>query len=206
MPSIGHLDYATISAVDRNDVGAPGIVFLDIDGVLNSPDWFGSWPPEDELTAGIDARDLALVADIYLDPDAVQRLNRLTAKAEIVISSSWRYGYTVEEIRWMLERRGFRGTIAGATPSLHESRGQEIRAWLEQNEDPDNPRPFCVVDDYCQDMDGVEGHTVETTDRSQPLRARVTGLLDQHIEQILTMLASDRLAGGRPDTGRPPPG
>ncbi|MCP3986011.1 MAG: hypothetical protein GY723_16635, partial [bacterium] len=83
--------------------------------------------------------------------------------------------------------------------------GREIRAWLEQNEDPDNPRPFCVVDDYCRDMDDVEGHTVETTDRSQPLRVRVTGLLDRHIGQILTMLASDRLAGDPPDAGGPAP-
>ncbi len=167
----------------------PGIVFLDIDGVLNSPDWFGHWPPKDEITAGIDVRDLALVAETYLDPVAVQRLNRLTGKADIVISSSWRRGFTVDEIRWMLERRGFRGTVAGAIPVLREGLGGEIRAWLEQNEDPDSPRQFCVVDDYCGDLDEVEGHTVETTDRPQPLGTRVTGLLDEHIEQILTLLA-----------------
>ncbi len=201
------LDYATIAMMEDNDAsqdrqpdagGGLGIVFLDIDGVLNSPDWFGHWPPKDEVTAGIDVRNLALVADTYLDPVAVQRLNRLADKAEIVISSSWRYGFTVEEIRWMLERRGFRGTISGAIPALREGPGREIRAWLEQNDDPGNPRPFCVVDDYCRDMREVGGHTVETTDRSQPLRSRVTGLLDEHIEQILAMLAGDRQGTGRP--------
>ncbi len=189
--------------MDGNDAAAdrwhdaedrPGIVFLDIDGVLNSPDWFGHWPPKDEVTDGIDVSDLALVADTYLDPVAVQRLNRLAGKAEIVIASSWRYGFTVDQIRWMFERRGFRGTVAGAIPQLRERPGREIRAWLEQNEDPENPRPFCVVDDYCRDLDEVEGHTVETTDRSQALRSRVTGLLDEHIEQILTMLAGNRPA------------
>ena len=177
----------------RHVEGGTGVVFLDIDGVLNCPDWFGHWPPKDEITAGIDVRDLELVADTYLDPVAVQRLNQLAGKAEIVISSSWRNGFTVDEIRWMLERRGFRGAIVGVTPALHESRGREIRAWLEKNEVPGRPRPFCVVDDYCRDMDAVEGHTVETTDRSQPLRARVTGLLDEHIEQILTVLGSETL-------------
>ena len=182
-----------VATTDRQcdvEVGS-GIVFLDIDGVLNSPDWFGHWPPKNETAAGIDVRGLALVADTYLDPVAVQRLNRLAGKAEIVISSSWRHGFTVDQIRWMLERRGFRGTIAGATPALHQGRGHEIRAWLEQNEDPDSPRPFCVVDDYCGDMDEVEGHTVETTDRSRPLGPRITGLLDEHVEQILTLLGSD---------------
>ncbi len=86
----------------RHAEGRTGIVFLDIDGVLNSPDWFGHWPPKDEVTAGIDVRDLALVADMYLDPVAVQRLNRLAGKAEIVITSSWRRGFTAAEIRWML--------------------------------------------------------------------------------------------------------
>ncbi len=175
-----------------------GIVFLDIDGVLNSPDWFGHWPPQDEVTAGIDVRDLALVADTYLDPVAVQRLNRLAGKAEIVISSSWRRGFTVDQIRWMLERRGFRGAIVGAIPLLYEGLDNDIRAWLEQHDDPDSPRPFCVIDDYCRDLDELEGQTVETTDRSQPASARVTGLLDEHIEKILTILARDRSATCRP--------
>ncbi len=165
-----------------------GILFLDIDGVLNSPEWFGHWPPKDETTAGIDVSDLALVADTYLDPAAVQRLNRLAGKAEIVISSSWRYGLTVDQIRWMLERRGFRGTIVGALPRIREGLGREILTWLEENEDPHHLRPFCVVDDFCRDLHEVAGHTVETTDRSQPLRSRVTGLLDEHVEQILAML------------------
>lgn len=171
-----------------------GIVFLDIDGVLNSPDWFGHWPPRDEVTAGVDVRDLAQVADTYLDPAAVQRLSRLAGEAEIVIASSWRYGFTVDQIRWMFERRGFRGTIAGATPKLRDSRGREIRAWLEENEVPGKPRPFCVVDDYCGDMEDLGGHAVETADRSRPSGYRVTGLLDEHIEQMLALLASDRLA------------
>jgi hypothetical protein len=175
----------------RRPEGGMGVLFLDVDGVLNSPDWFGHWPPKDEVTAGIDVRNLALVADTYLDPLAVQRLNRVAGKAEIVISSSWRYGYTLDEIRWMLERRGFRGTIVGMTPVLRLSRGREIRAWLEQDEVPGRPRPFCVIDDYCRDMDEVEGHTVETTDRSQPHASRVTGLLDEHVEQILIVLAND---------------
>ncbi len=88
------------------------ILFLDIDGVLNSPEWFGHWPPKGETTAGIDVRDLALVADTYLDPAAVRRLNRLAAKAEIVISSSWRYGFTVDQIRW-IERRARRPMRTG---------------------------------------------------------------------------------------------
>ncbi len=182
--------------MNGDDVGRRRIVFLDIDGVLNSPDWFGHWPPKDETTAGIDVRDLALVADTYLDPAAVERLNRLEGRAEFVISSSWRRGFTVEEIRWMLERRGFRGTIVGAVPNLHEGLGRDIQAWLEQNQDPDEPRPFCVVDDFCRDLHELEGHTVETTDRSQPNRGRVTGLLDEHIEKILAVLVRDRPATG----------
>ncbi len=186
------MDGTTSTDHERDAEGERGIVFLDIDGVLNSPGWFGHWPPKDEVKAGIDVRDLALVTDTYLDPVAVQRLNRLAGKAEIVISSSWRYGFTVDQIRWMFERRGFHGSVTGATPKLRESRGGEILAWLKSKEHLGDPGPFCVVDDYCRDMGEVRGHTVETADRSQPLGYRVTGLLDEHVDQILAMLATDR--------------
>lgn len=124
------------------------VLFLDIDGVLNSHDYFnrrrgGSLvilerPPQtDHLSP--EARDI--------DPDAVALLNRVLAEtgAKVVLSSAWRIVHPIEQMRGILRERGFTGELIGITPNHHDSiRWPEIRAWLDAH--PEVTR-WAAVDD-----------------------------------------------------------
>lgn len=115
------------------------IIFLDIDGVLNSNDWY------------VYRRDNVPMDSVHaqypfyeLDPRAVKNLNRLINEtgAKVVISSTWRLGRTISELQELLDSVGFIGEIVGITPHLscklpYEDkggytipRGCEIDWWL----------------------------------------------------------------------------
>jgi hypothetical protein len=51
--------------------------------------------------------------------------------AVLVVSSSWRLGTSIEELRATLESWGVVGTVIDKTPVLHDqNRGAEIAKWL----------------------------------------------------------------------------
>ena len=76
------------------------IIFLDIDGVLNSEKWY------------IEIFDKNLYPNLEnyplceFDPLAIEQLNLLTDKtnAKIVISSTWRMGRTIDELKNIFAR------------------------------------------------------------------------------------------------------
>jgi len=111
------------------------IIFLDIDGVLNSQLYYvngGKRGGENEI-----------------DSKAVGYLNNLIEEsgAKVVISSTWRRGRTIEELQQILNNAGFKGEIIGKTPALdgkYSLRGNEIRAWMMENEHVIG----CNVSDY----------------------------------------------------------
>src|SRR5437016_7412087 len=69
------------------------VIFLDIDGVL-AP--IRRWDRYGDL-----------------DPACVQVLNEIVARggADVVVSSTWRYGRTVAELQVILESKGFTGRV-----------------------------------------------------------------------------------------------
>ena len=95
------------------------VVFLDIDGVLNSPAWVKDL-----------GRDRGLG---HLEPDACARVQRLCDQtgAKLVISSTWRLIHKRAAIGDMFRARGLTTTILGMTAALHTKRGHEIQAWLD---------------------------------------------------------------------------
>ncbi len=106
------------------------IVFLDIDGVLNSEQFMLS-----EVY-----RKLHHPFQLF-DPRAVSLVNRFTkfTKAQYVITSSHRLHYTLEEMQMLFAKVGFEIPIVGLTPPLktlgkHITRGNEIKAWIQENE------------------------------------------------------------------------
>jgi hypothetical protein len=90
------------------------VIFLDIDGVL-AP--IRRWDRYGDL-----------------DPACVQVLNEIVWRggAEVVVSSTWRYGKTVAELQAMLDAAGFTGYVRDKTPTgaPPTGRGAEIGAWL----------------------------------------------------------------------------
>jgi HAD domain in Swiss Army Knife RNA repair proteins len=75
-------------------------------------------------------------------PELVSNLNDVTDKtgAKIVLSSTWRKGQSIEELRILFKLVGIKGELIDITPVLHFSnwshsvpRGCEIQKWIEDN-------------------------------------------------------------------------
>lgn len=129
------------------------VVFLDIDGVLNSQAWFDR--QANEGLTGFDPSDEEAWLTM-LDPDCVARLDRLVAAhdAKVVISSSWRQLLEPSTIARLLARRGFRGEVIGATttsnaltPTRKTQRGDQIAHWLATASVTSDVTSFVILDD-----------------------------------------------------------
>ncbi len=109
------------------------ILFLDIDGVLNSK---AGWERDNPDTIK------------YMQKECVTLLNKIVAEIpdlKIVISSSWRHAFPMEDIITMLGDAG--KVVIGKTPQVHLSggqRGDEIQSWLDFNPGVEN---FVILDD-----------------------------------------------------------
>jgi hypothetical protein len=157
------------------------IVFLDIDGVLNSEQWYAqAASSKEERNSQVSTYQSLLERSI--DPGCIQRLNRLLQRtgAVVVISSSWRKQHRLSEILSIMEARGFCGEVIGATSSDNSalSRGEEITRWLKENV----PRgvAYVVVDDEVET--GLPPEVVVVT-------CRDTGLTDEDVERAIRILS-----------------
>jgi hypothetical protein len=142
------------------------VIFLDIDGVL-AP--IRQWDRYGDL-----------------DPACIRVLNDIVARvgADIVVSSTWRYGKTVAELQAILEAQGFAGRVVDVTPTgaPGSGRGDEIAAWLANHE----VGGYVIIDDH-GDVGELRTHLVLT----QP----ADGLRPAHVSQVIAMLARP-ISGG----------
>lgn len=140
------------------------IVFLDIDGVLNSRAYFTR---------------VGLIPHPWLDTEAIARLDRLCAEtdARIVLSSAWRGDSRTP--RWLYDR-GLTAYIVGQTPwcGATGNRGGEIAEWM-RTEAQHPIESFVILDDG-DDMDHLLPYLVQTS--------HDTGLLDEHVDRAIAML------------------
>jgi len=130
------------------------LIFLDIDGVLNS-DVYVSSDYYQQVTAGLsDAYIMMIAHHLHLDPNALALLNDLVDRsgAEVILSSTWRAKYSPEELTEMMQGRGARFKIAASIPILHGKvfssripRGKEIAAYLVSLEV--QPDAYVIIDD-----------------------------------------------------------
>ena len=111
------------------------VIFLDIDGVLNTAEYLD----------GIHAFEA-------MNPVIVAILRHLveSTKAVIVISSTWRHGKGWEErVRRVFSQSGWNNPpILDKTPDLPGGRGKEIATWLSEH----SVTSFVIVDDDIFDM------------------------------------------------------
>lgn len=164
------------------------VLFLDIDGVLNSAEW---------MRAG-HMRPHRGPRQSSFDPAACARLERVlrTTGAQVVISSSWRITHTTDAIESMLRERGaVSAVVIGETPRLgatrrhpadggsttfgRTQRGDEIAAWLRKH--PEVTR-WAIVDDD-NDMGALRGRLVRTS--------WARGLEEVHVDALIRALAAD---------------
>jgi hypothetical protein len=161
------------------------IIFLDMDGVMNSMRFRSS----DEAHVGF---GIGFGAS-QIDPKACVLLDKLVedADAHIVISSSWRHIWGHEEIGKMLEDRGFqhRGRVIGATPRGRTgSRGEEVQAWLDLDRERRAVEPerspitaYVILDDDSDFAGELREHFVHTDQE--------VGLTKDDVKRALKILA-----------------
>lgn len=159
------------------------VIFLDFDGVLNSEVFFKAsgnrYLPE------------------TLDRAAVTRLNAMIARtgAKVVVSSTWRLGYSLEQLRDILGRHGFAGEVIGVTPEIRgvdedgisvtrpSARGLEIQRWIDDQPAP--PETLVILDDEA-DMEHLGNRLIRTQFD--------TGLRDDHVETAVALLGGSGTA------------
>lgn len=126
------------------------IVFLDIDGVLNSHALWARMRKE--------GRDLTDINN-RIDAAGVTRVNRLCVEndADVVVSSTLRLSNSRARLQQLLNDRGFTRRIIGETPDytvrvspgglwMANERGYEIQGWLDDNDEYDIAS-FVILDD-----------------------------------------------------------
>ena len=150
------------------------ILFLDIDGVLNSSDNDYAMCELWKLDKANKSRD---EFGTLFDERCVRWLKWIIEKTgcKIVLSSSWR-GVGLNTIQLMWEMRDLPGEVVDITPTdvsieiinkyeatnNEADRGYEIQEWIDNN----NPEKYCIVDD---DNDMLEHQHFVRTSKSTGL-------------------------------------
>lgn len=119
------------------------VLFLDFDGVLNST--------QTDFLSGFDFEKYPFVDSVYdlkFDGYLINVLNKVISflpEVKIVISSSWRTHYTLEEIKNRMYLNGFKYAtrIVGITPHTQISRGMDIKEYCHAN----GIDEYCILDD-----------------------------------------------------------
>jgi len=98
------------------------LIFLDVDGVLNSLIWMERMNDAGKNKDGFFFENV--------DVEAVARLNRIVEAtgAAVVVSSTWRIGRSAKELQALLDAHGFVGNVIGKTGNGHDGvRGFQIQ-------------------------------------------------------------------------------
>lgn len=150
------------------------VLFLDIDGVLNSAEFM------------LNKRHIRRPTPHEIDAVTVPRLNSVIARtgAKICVSSTWRIGRDAMLLEEILRSHGVRCDVVGTTPETFRMdnergwsfRGNEIQMWLDRHPEVST---FAIVDDD-SDMEPLMHRLVKTSWE--------TGLLDEHVEKLVEML------------------
>lgn len=163
------------------------VIFLDIDGVLNT----GWWYTQMDRNTPKDKYGYAF------DPNAVANLKKIIDEtgADIVISSSWKsFGLSELEEMWM--DRGLPGKLIGITPNsvsdemllnadldhmeLFSIRGIEINEWLIKHEK--RVSQYVIIDDMDNMLPEQQSHFVQTNSE--------VGITNENAERAINILTN----------------
>lgn len=145
------------------------VIFLDIDGVLNSE----KDPPDSPAIL----------------PDKIKLLNQLGGNGVVfVLSSSWRSQWGFYELRKIFREAGFKGRLVDYTTMMWEDlegnvlhRGGQIKLWIKMHRD--SIEGYVILDDCNLKCPEVEDNWVKTQAR--------TGVTQKDIDRAKEILWSN---------------
>ena len=174
------------------------IIFLDIDGVLNSMEYFKSLGPKSERRNNhdeISSFHLQKLSEIYHSVD----------DCKIVLASTWRqlsdrddnnvcygmYMYLVNELK------RYDMKIHDKTPYIHNNRPLEIYTWIQDNIHKYDDLHYCILDDDYSisnyEVYGLHKHLVKTKYFCNEIHEG--GLQDYHVELAKDILHKSEKGG-----------
>ncbi len=152
-------------------------IFLDVDGVLNSDEYFDSVSDSDDDSI-----------ENEIDMDKIKLLKEAVnlTDAQVVLSSSWRYTRKAQSLRELLIENGI---VTDVTPFLQNKRGLEIKSWLKNNPNVDD---FVILDDEVFDSydDFLLSKLIKTSDSNGNGFGR--GLLPKDVDKIVKQLGNNK--------------
>ena len=176
-------------------------LFLDIDDVLNSEQFHerNPWIRED----GVDPDEHPRT---WIDPEAVERLNRILEETEtnpeVILSSTWRHSFDAVEMTDILRDRGFNHHVCGSIPGrprrlrhqtsrgynrpagMVRERGDHILNFLKFKRNVDRLESVVVLDNLPEEeLAPFEDHLIQTVPED--------GLQERHVESALEILEQD---------------
>lgn len=168
------------------------VLFLDLDGVLNSLDFLRN--RQGRFHSGTFVERVCF----SIDPLSIPHLNAIIDETgcQLVLSSTWRNGDRWTDVIEGLRRRGVRGHFLGRTPAVTEQdfsvferytgrrpqmmepypRGYEIQQWLDKHR---SVTSFVIVDD-----DDDMAHLSDRLVRTDP----VVGLQSEDAKRAIELL------------------
>ena len=154
------------------------VIFLDIDGVLNSDEYLDKVKNSD--IQGIE-RDI--------DVGKVKLLKRAIDEtgARVVLSSSWRYTRNARYLKELLANYEIR---VDSTPYIRDERGLEIKKWLSENQGVED---FIILDDEIFDSfdEGLIKKLVKVSNGNG--RSLGEGLLPKDVDEIIERLGRKKV-------------
>jgi len=160
-----------------------GILFLDIDGVLNTRMYMTRIYPLKNVE-----KDAIKWSQLDVDPQAVKVLNVIlkTLNLAIVLSSSWRKIDWHREALFGVGIDNYAKRLLGYTGSISScERGTEIEMWIKEN---DYRKPFIRIDDEVSDMGNMISHCLKINSE--------IGLTREHVTKAIQLFEFIKLEQG----------
>ena len=139
------------------------VLFLDIDGVLNSENWLGyrlyciKNNMFNEVINFVNTNDERIKYKLsMIDDRAIANLNRIIEETgcKVVLSSSWRSCVEAENTltEYLLKLKGFKYELYDVTPRLWDKefgtqRGEEIQSWVNKESEKHEIESYVILDD-----------------------------------------------------------
>lgn len=153
------------------------VIFLDVDGVLNS----------DEYIKGTIKSNIQGI-EKHVDVEKIKLLRQAIdqTNAKVVLTSSWRLTKMAQELIKLLITYGI---YVNSTPYIRNERGLEIKQWLADNQ---NVEDFVILDDEIFDSydEGLMKKLVKISNGNGHNFGE--GLLPKDIDEIIKRLGRNK--------------